>query len=435
MESYAIVMRKYILTIFLAIGYLCSYAQVFDMLNSDLYRGRVKLVSEFMKRFNGEEKNPYIDPNAEEIDKINLCQLFDADFIIKNRTEIEPKAFQFVDSVLNNNVKINYSDPNWFAKTSCVATFKGKEIKFDIYLVVEPRGKDMFKWVIADVKGDIFNLKPSRESEKIMLLPNEHESNFMRLNSITSEKDDYITLYSSHTSAVDRLTVFNTLIYYGFLNIEYVSDIEYTFLQVPGYAFTIKEFERESTNSGWLIESWQQMDTNEKNLVLNDLYHGKYMQNSAKIHEPEPIITKTEKNDVACTMVNKFISLLSNYASNKDKATLDSINNAVKGRYTFIITDEVTNQLAKFFNSKAQKSYKMDTLTGWLGSVKSPIQSISINNVKPFEHEYVRPEYSDGYTLISGDLSTEGDLQVNEQVVFFIYENQIAGIKLISDCF
>ena len=293
----------------------------------------------------------------------------------------------------------------------------------------------MFKWVIADVKGDIFNLKPSRESEKIMLLPNEHESNFMRLNYITSEKDDYITLYSSHTSAVDRLTVFNTLVYYGFLNIEYVSDIEYTFLQVPGYAFTIKEFERESTNSGWLIESWQHMDTYEKDLILDDLYHGKHMQNSTIIPEPEPIISIAEKNDEAITMVNKFVSLLSNYAYNKDKATLDSINNSVKGRYTFIITDEVTNQLAKFFNSKAQKSYKMDTLTGWLGSTKSPIQSISINNVKPFEHEYVRPEYSDGYTLISGDLSTEGDLQVSEQVVFFIYENQIAGIKLISDCF
>ena len=118
MESYAIVMRKCILTIFLTIGYLCSYAQVFDMLNSDLYRGRVKLVSEFMKRFNGEEINPLIDPNKTEIDKVNLCQLFDIDFIIKNGGETESEAFQFVDSVINNSVKINYGDPNWFAKTS-----------------------------------------------------------------------------------------------------------------------------------------------------------------------------------------------------------------------------------------------------------------------------------------------------------------------------
>lgn len=50
-------MRKYILIWIFFCGCLCMNAQVFDMLNSDLYRGRVKLVSEFMKRFNGEEKN------------------------------------------------------------------------------------------------------------------------------------------------------------------------------------------------------------------------------------------------------------------------------------------------------------------------------------------------------------------------------------------
>ena len=75
-------MRKYILIWIFFCGCLCMNAQVFDMLNSDLYRGRVKLVSEFMKRFNGEKKNPYIDPTATEIDKINLCRLFDADFIL-----------------------------------------------------------------------------------------------------------------------------------------------------------------------------------------------------------------------------------------------------------------------------------------------------------------------------------------------------------------
>jgi len=429
-------MRKYLLAIFIAIGYLCGNAQIFDMLNSDLYRGRVKLVSEFMKRFNGEEKNPYIAPNAVEIDKINLCQLFDADFIIKNREDIEPKAFQFVDSILLNNVKINYSDPNWYAKTTCIATFKGKEREFDIFLIVEPRGKDMYKWVIADVKGEIFNLKPSRESEKIMLLPNEHESNFMRLHSITSEKDDYITLYSSHMSSVDRLTVFNTLIYYGYLNIEYVSDIEYTFLQVPGYAFTIKEFERESTNSGWLIESWEQMTNEEKNRILEQLYHDKYKDLTLKhpiIHEPR--LTKSENEDSAFAMVENFVSLLDKYAETKDKAVLDSIDKAVKGRYTFIITDEITNQLAKFFNSKIQQSYRMDALIGWLGNAKSPIKSVSIDNLKSFDNEFIRPEYSEGYTLICGDLSTDGALKVNEQVVFFIYEDQIAGIKIVSECF
>ncbi|WP_336526246.1 hypothetical protein, partial [Bacteroides acidifaciens] len=75
-------MKKLIISMIITIGYLSCNAQIFDMLNSDLYRGRVKLVSEFMQRFNGEEKNPYIDPNASEIEKINLCQLFDSEYIL-----------------------------------------------------------------------------------------------------------------------------------------------------------------------------------------------------------------------------------------------------------------------------------------------------------------------------------------------------------------
>lgn len=428
-------MKKYFIIIFVSIGCLFCNAQVFEMLNSDLYKGRVKLVSEFMKRFNGDEINPYIDPSAVEIDKINLCQLFDADYILKNRADAETKAFQFVDSVLLNKVKINYSDPNWFATATCVGKFKGQEIKFEVFLTVEPRGKDMYKWIIADVNGDIFNLKPSRDSERIMLLPNEHESNFMRLNSITNEKDDYITLYSSQMSSVDRLTVFNTLIYYDFLNIEYVSDIVYTFLQVPGYLFTIKEFERESTNSGWLINSWKQISDGEKGIILNRLYHDKYNNRSKRPDVENKVkLSKPEENEKACKLASDFITMLDNYVRTKD-SSIGSLERMVKGRYAFIITDEITNQLAKHFKSKVQNSYRFDTFVSWLSNKNSPIKSISVENIKPFESKYVRPEYSEGYTLVSGDLSTEGDLKVTEQVVFFIYEDQIAGIKLISECF
>lgn len=429
-------MRKHIFITLIAIGHLFAHAQVLDVLDSKLFRGRVKLVSEFMERFNGEERNPYIDPSTTEAEKINLCRLFDAEIILKNRAKLEPKVFQLVDSVLQNNIKINYSDPNWFATTTCVGKFKEKELKFDLILTVEPRGNDMYKWVIADVKGDIFNLKPSRDSERIMLLPNEHESNFMRLNSITNEIDDYITLYSSKVSAVDRLTVFNTLVYYNLLNIEYVSDIEYTFLQVPGYLFTIKEIERETANSGWLIQSWSKVSNDEKNMLLNQLYHGKYNNCvNRKDDRQEVKLSQAEEYQRACKMVSDFVSLLNAYASTKDNKLLNDINSKLKGRYTFIITDEISNHLAKHFKYKPQKSYKLKALTDWLGHKDSPVKSISVANVQPFDSKYIKPEYSKGYTLVSGDLSADGDLKVNEQVVFFIYENQIAGIKLVSECF
>ncbi|MDE6094598.1 MAG: hypothetical protein K2G52_00235, partial [Muribaculaceae bacterium] len=379
-------MKKIIVYFMFTLGYLSCNAQIFDMLNSDLYHGRVKLVSEFMQRFNGEEKNPYIAPEFTDVEKINLCQLFDIESIIKNRPEVEPKAFQFIDSVIQNNVKIHYSDAEWYAKVKCTGAFKGKEVTFQMYLTVEPRGEDMYKWVIADVDGKIFNLSPSRESDKIMLLPNEHESNFMRLNSITSEKDDYITLYTSKCQNVNRLTVFNTLVYYGYLNIDYVTDIEYTFLQVPGYTFTIKEYERESTNSGWLIKDWNEISNVEKESTLQRLYNGNYSTRVSSKSENVPSNSAPKiESTAAVEKVTQFVKYLNDYITNK--SSVSEINNAVKGRYTFIISDELCNQLTKYYKTKSQKSYRLETLLGWLGKTNSPIKSIQVLNPELFVNE------------------------------------------------
>ena len=408
-------------------------AQIFDMLDSDLYRGRVKLVSEFMARFNGQELSPQVKASGEEGVKANLCQLFDIDYILKDRNTNEAKAFRLVDSIMKNDIRILFSDREWFAKVKCVGLFKGKEVEFALYLTVQPRGKDMYKWVIADAEGKIFDLAPSMRSDKIMLLPNEHESNFMKLNSISSEKDDYITLYSADTSTGNRLAVFNTLFYYDFLNIDYVSDIEFTFLQVPGYAFTIREFERESTNSGWLISDWKEMTEGEKEKILNRIYNGKYRQVKEDASQKTlnaPVKTDSRK---ATEMVEEFIGLLDSYIKNPEARP--EIEKITKGRYTFTMSDEICNKLADFFKTKKQKSYRLDTLLGWLSKTGCPVESISVENPQLFENENIRPEYSNGYTLIKAELNTSGNLEISEQVVFFIYQDQIAGVKFISDCF
>ena len=427
-------MKWFTFSILIFIVHLNCNAQMFDMLNSDLYHGRVKLVSEFMRRFNGEEKNPHIDPKAIDAEKINLCQLFDIESIINNRQAVEPKAFQFIDSVMLNNVKIHYSDAEWFAKVKCIGNFKGKEVTFFMYLTVELRGRDMYKWVIADVEGDIFDLTPSRESDKIMLLPNEHESDFMRLNSITSEKDDYITLYSSKLHNNNRLTVFNTLVYYDFLNIDYVTDIEYTFLQVPGYIFTIKEYERESTNSGWLIKEWSEISNDAKEEILQQIHNGKYSSYiSSESEDIQSNIIPQKDATSAINKVEQFIKYLNEYLTYK--SSVNEINNIVKGRYTFIISDELCNQLARYFKNKPQKSYRLETLLEWLGNTDSPIEAIEVTNPELFVNENIRSDYAKDYTLIKCELSTTGELQINENVVFFVYDDQIAGVKSISECF
>ena len=205
-------------------------------------------------------------------------------------------------------------------------------------------------------------------------------------------------------------------------------------MQVPGYTFTIKEFERESTNSGWLVSEWSEISDADKEAILQRLYHGSYSTRRANtIGSNESKASVNRDATKAINLVQSFVGDLNKYLTNK--SNINDINKAVKGRYTFIISDELCNRLSKFYKTKNQESYKLDTLLSWLNQPDCPITTITISNLEQFDNENIRPDYANGYTLIKGELATTGDIQIKEKVVFFIYEDQIAGVKFIMDCF
>ena len=191
------------------------------------------------------------------------------------KSKNDPKllvADSMMQKVMDKNVKLHYEDSLWVAKVKCRGKYKGKVVNFHIELTVEHRDKDMYKWVITKAYGDAFKLKPTRKATKAMLMPDDHETNFMSLNRITTERDDYITYYANKKFVVDETSVFFSLVYSGLLDIEYVSDLQFVFLQVPGYKFTIKHFERETNNAGWLIDSFKKISNKEKEEYLHYIY-------------------------------------------------------------------------------------------------------------------------------------------------------------------
>lgn len=244
-----------------------------DKLEEKLYQCRIKLVDEFFDRFNGKESRVDIKSDDENFRMKNLLLLFDSKIFKSNEDSLFKEALMMVETVMNNDTKILYSDSTWFAKAECQAKFKGKPVSIVLYLNVERRKSDMFKWVISKVEGDILKLKPSFSSDKIMLMPDDHETNFMSLHRITTEKDDYITLYNAKKNHIDETSVFYSYVYNGLLDIDYVKDLEFIFLQVPGYTFSIKQIERDTYNSGWLIHSFNKMSKADKQQFLDSFYN------------------------------------------------------------------------------------------------------------------------------------------------------------------
>ena len=247
-----------------------------SMINLEQERSRISLVDEFMKRFNGIEDRPDITPNIKDYEEKRYLVLFNGKMFKSFEDSTFIAAKDFVKRVRKDSVMLHYSDTAWFAKATCHGTLKNKEVSFVLYLTVEARTSDMFKWVINRAEGKIFNLTPSAFSDKVMIGPDSHETKFMNLQHITSGKDDYISYYMSKKHRIDPTTAFLTLIYNGQLNIDYVEDLEFFFYPVPDYVFSIKEFNRnDSKNDGWLINSFKRITEQEKKKEMMFIYNNK----------------------------------------------------------------------------------------------------------------------------------------------------------------
>lgn len=270
-------MKRYFLCLALVSLFFVANAQkvITNDLNAELYDSRIKLVDEFFDRFNGKEGHPDISRKDKDYRKKNLMFVFNGR-MFKSKEDAKFKELQnFINTVIEKNISINYSDTTWFAKAVCHGKLKGKEVDFTLYLNVEYRKEDMYKWVIAKAEGDVFKLKPSFKSEKIMLMPDDHETNFMSLHRITTEKDDLISCYMQKDYPLDATSVFLSDVYNGLLDIDYVKDLQFIFYQVPNYVFRIRFIERETNNTGWLITDFDKVSEDEKEYFLDYLYNKK----------------------------------------------------------------------------------------------------------------------------------------------------------------
>lgn len=253
----------------------CTNAQIVmnSQLEKDIFSARVKLVDEFMRRFNCDKVLPGLDTSKSNYKKLNILSLFDAEIFGSETDSLFKSAQDFAADVLKSNIRINYSDTNWIAFAPCHGKLKGKPIDFFISLTVEKRGKDMYKWVISKVQGTAIALKPSNSGDLIMIMPDDHETNFMSLSRITSNNLDYILNYKQKDYELDQTAAFYTLVNTGQLSVEYVRDLQFMFFQIPGWTFTIKEFDRQTKNSGWLITSFSKMEDEDKETYLKNIYN------------------------------------------------------------------------------------------------------------------------------------------------------------------
>ena len=266
-------MRVFVFIICLELGHLCG-ASAQTMVNpiDPNYGAKVKLVDEFFDRFNGKELTPYIDKNGSDVQKQNLLSLFNIGMFKSRKDPLFLEADSLIAKIIGDSIRLNYTDSLWFAKAKCLAVVNGKETELTVWLNVEKRTEDMSKWVIARAEGEVLKMTPPKTKYDMMLLPNDHETNFISLHRMTKDTPKQSLRFARKDFAIDETSVFFTLISTGMLKIEFVSDLEFVFYQVPGYRFAINYYEREKANCGWLISSFEKVSESEKDKFISIMH-------------------------------------------------------------------------------------------------------------------------------------------------------------------
>lgn len=248
--------RKIFILLLLCIGNGIAYSQteIFRGLDKEQYIARVKTLDEFMSRFNGNEKRNDVPVEYSDRES-NILLLFDLSKFKSKQDSNFIKIKEFAKCVADNRIAIEYADTSWYARVKCNGKLANKPVEFYMSLVVEEKDSDIYRWAIRDVNGDIFKNSRDHKHRELFLFPNEHEQFFQAIRKTTTETYKFIDDYVIKQYQADELSTFLALVRSDQLKIETITDVKYVFRQVPGYIFSVKYFERNGKNVGWLIDS------------------------------------------------------------------------------------------------------------------------------------------------------------------------------------
>lgn len=298
--------RKLTIIIFLSFALVFTnkaYSQTLggqSSLDKYVQKARIGLVDEFFNRFNGTEMHPDLPKSAKDSRKRNLMMLYNLGMFSSQKDTLFKKASLMADIIIKENIQLHYEDSTWAAVAHCVGSLNGQPKKFDLYLTVEKHKGNSYKWVINRAEGSMFSIKADNKEKRSLLSPDDHETNFMSLSHMTIEHPQNVSKFMRKGFGYDPTSVFAYLVHSKKLRIEYVENLEFVFTQVPGYIFHIRYFEREKSNTGWLISSFKAISGKQKDTFLRRI-HGTAIPPTATKNipsKPSEVTSKTNSENL-----------------------------------------------------------------------------------------------------------------------------------------
>ncbi len=235
-----------------------------------------KQVNQFVHRFNMEESldgTPLKKSDKRYHNSALRKKLMPYLFDMQNPRTSGKLQQYFIADVANKQhpVFLNFLDKNWYAEVSATFENEGEPVHLILFLTVEKAGLGS-KWIISNVyDNELHNLFPVENEAghmKYFLHPQSHELDFMNLNKALDDPK-HVEYYASTNYHPDYLTLFFYLVKTGKLKFENIDSVKFHFLQIPHWYFELSYFNRNTSNSGWLISNLKYVSSKEKSQLIN----------------------------------------------------------------------------------------------------------------------------------------------------------------------
>lgn len=248
-------------------------AQLHDRRIEEMYDYQVKGIGEFMARFNSDEHIKFDmrlpdTMSQRKKDILSVCNYEISRTIPDFRNTID----SFIQTIEDNNIKLQFSDSTWFASAEFDVQYNKKPIKLNLLLTPHEARPRRFCWALVDVGGKDVN-QLADTTKWIGISPTDNELDFIELAGKSKTQRGNFPGFRKPGKDIDYLSAFVALVQSGVVTINHCDKITYYFLNVPDYIFTVENFNRDSSNSGWLISSIVPMQDSEKQSYLKTVFN------------------------------------------------------------------------------------------------------------------------------------------------------------------
>jgi hypothetical protein len=248
--------------------------------NENIYIARVKQFNEFIDRFN--YKTNF---NGGRIDsafraKFPREKMINALFDAKDprlvpagkdwSRDFAERKNKFISEVICKNLLIAKHSEKIIAEADSRIFANGVPDKIHIFLNQESVGNNMFKWVIVNVTGKIFNFMQDDTAYIRFIPPSSNETDFINLKRALQDTA-HLQYYTSNNYGPDNLSLFFYMLNSGIAKFDYVEEVNYYIIDIPGWCIKVKEFNRSELNSGWLIYDLEANSLDYKDFIKSKL--------------------------------------------------------------------------------------------------------------------------------------------------------------------